>query len=100
MSPTKPTQGPTVELRWAVWLLATMGILYQQIFHERYVAIPQLVISFELCNCNLRYKALETTFYVVIALLPSLAVYEMVRNNDFDYLKFLTFFFDPETLMS
>merc|ERR1719174_616394 len=50
--------GATVELRWAVWLLATLGILYQQIFHER-------------------YKALETTFYVVIALLPSLAVYEM-----------------------
>ena len=60
----------------------------------------QLVISFELCNCNLRYKALETTFYVVIALLPSLAVYEMVRNNDFDYLKFLTSFFNPEILMS
>merc|ERR1712130_773822 len=51
--------GASVELRWAVWLLATLGILYQQIFHER-------------------YKALETTFYVVIALLPSLAVYEMV----------------------
>ena len=29
----------------------------------------------------LRYKALETTFYVVIALLPSLAVYEMVRHE-------------------
>ena len=27
--------GATVELRWAVWLLATLGILYQQIFHER-----------------------------------------------------------------
>ena len=67
---------------------------------SREVAIPQLVISFELCNCNLRYKALETTFYVVIALLPSLAVYEMVRNNDFEYLKFLTSFFDPEILMS
>ena len=67
---------------------------------SREVAIPQLVISFELCNCNLRYKALETTFYVVIALLPSLAVYEMVRNNDFDYLKFLTSSFDPEILMS
>lgn len=50
--------GVSEELRWAVWLLATLGILYQQIFHER-------------------YKALETTFYVVIALLPSLAVYEM-----------------------
>ena len=66
---------------------------------SREVAIPQLVISFELCNCNLRYKALETTFYVVIALLPSLAVYEMVRNNDFDCL-ILTSFFDPEILMS
>ena len=29
--------GATVELRWAVWLLATLGILYQQIFHERYL---------------------------------------------------------------
>ena len=27
--------GASVELRWAVWLLATLGILYQQIFHER-----------------------------------------------------------------
>merc|ERR1712002_1054445 len=50
--------GATVELRWAVWLLATLGIVYQQIFHER-------------------YKALETTFYVVIALLPSLAICQM-----------------------
>jgi len=50
--------GVSVELRWAVWLLATLGILYQQIFHER-------------------YKALETTFYVVIALLPSLAIWQM-----------------------
>ena len=31
--------GATVELRWAVWLLATLGILYQQIFHERYVSV-------------------------------------------------------------
>jgi len=51
-------EGISVELRWAVWLLATMGILYQQLFHER-------------------YKALETCFYVVIALLPSLAICEM-----------------------
>jgi len=51
-------EGVSVELRWAVWVLATLGITYQQIFHER-------------------YKALETTFYVVIALLPSLAICEM-----------------------
>ena len=46
--------------RWAVWLLALLGITYQQLFHEK-------------------YKALETTFYVLIATLPSLAVLEMVR---------------------
>jgi len=50
--------GSSVELRWAVWLLALLGITYQQLFHER-------------------YKALETTFYVIIATLPSLAVLEM-----------------------
>jgi len=50
--------GLSVELRWAVWLLALLGITYQQLFHER-------------------YKALETLFYVIIATLPSLAVLEM-----------------------
>jgi len=54
----KHLSGLSVELRWAVWLLATIGIIYQQTFHER-------------------YKAIETTFYVVIALLPSLSVWEM-----------------------
>ena len=49
-----------VPSRWAVWLLALLGITYQQLFHEK-------------------YKALETTFYVLIATLPSLAVLEMVR---------------------
>ncbi len=41
-----------------MWLLASLGILYQQVFHER-------------------YKWLETTFYVFIALLPAYAVFEM-----------------------
>ena len=59
--------GPSVELRWAVWLLALLGITYQQLFHER-------------------YKALETTFYVIIATLPSLAVLEMVGNTGDIYL--------------
>ncbi len=45
-------------LEGAVWLLASLGILYQQLFHER-------------------YKWLETTFYVFIALAPAYAVYEM-----------------------
>ena len=41
------------DLRWLVWFLAAMGILYQQIFHEK-------------------YKWLETFIYVLIGLLPSL----------------------------
>jgi monocyte-to-macrophage differentiation protein len=41
------------DLRWFVWCLAAMGILYQQIFHEK-------------------YKWLETLIYVLIGLLPSL----------------------------
>jgi len=52
--------GPAAELRWVVWVLATLGILYEQLFHEK-------------------YKALETVFYVVVALLPSLAVLEMEK---------------------
>merc|ERR1711936_1208655 len=55
-------EGITVELRWAVWVLATLGILYQQLFHEK-------------------YKALETLFYVVIATMPSLAVLEMADQS-------------------
>merc|ERR1719510_1930351 len=31
--------GATVELRWLVWVLATLGITYQQVFHERYKAL-------------------------------------------------------------
>lgn len=41
------------DLRWIVWFLAAMGILYQQIFHEK-------------------YKWLETFIYVLIGLIPSL----------------------------
>ena len=44
-----------------MWLLALLGITYQQLFHER-------------------YKALETLFYVIIATLPSVAVLEMVSG--------------------
>lgn len=41
------------DLRWTVWFLAAMGILYQHIFHEK-------------------YKWLETLIYVATGLLPSL----------------------------
>ncbi|XP_023330324.1 monocyte to macrophage differentiation factor [Eurytemora carolleeae] len=64
----KSLSGISSELRWAVWVLATLGILYQQIFHEM-------------------YKALETFFYVVIALLPSLAVFEMDDSGGLFELK-------------
>ena len=40
------------DLRWTIWFLAAMGILYQQIFHEK-------------------YKWLETIIYVIIGLVPS-----------------------------
>ncbi|KAJ0174509.1 hypothetical protein K1T71_009617 [Dendrolimus kikuchii] len=40
------------ELRWAIWLLAVLGITYQQIFHER-------------------YKMLELLLYLVMGLGPA-----------------------------
>uniref|UniRef100_A0A1Q3F7F6 Putative macrophage maturation-associated protein n=1 Tax=Culex tarsalis TaxID=7177 RepID=A0A1Q3F7F6_CULTA len=42
-------------IKWCVWVLAIMGIIYQQMFHER-------------------FKSLETFFYVVIGLGPSLVI--------------------------
>ena len=40
-------------------MLAVVGILYQQMFHER-------------------FKMLETVFYLVIGIMPSMAVMNMV----------------------
>ena len=31
--------GVMVELWWVLWVLATLGILYQQLFHEKYKAL-------------------------------------------------------------
>lgn len=64
----RTVNGVFAELRWAVWLLTTLGIIYQQLFHEK-------------------YKALDTFFYVVIALLPSLAVLEMEEVEGLNHLK-------------
>lgn len=47
------------ELKWAIWYMAMAGLVYQQLFHER-------------------YKLVDTLVYVLIALTPSLAVLEMV----------------------
>lgn len=52
-----PPAHPTILciLKWMVWLLAGCGILYQQIFHEK-------------------YKCLETFLYVVMGIGPSLVI--------------------------
>ncbi|CAB4066478.1 MMD [Lepeophtheirus salmonis] len=48
------------ELQWLTWVLAFLGILYQQLFHEK-------------------YKLIETLMYVFVALTPSLSVLEMAE---------------------
>ncbi|KAF7418390.1 monocyte to macrophage differentiation factor 2-like isoform X1 [Vespa mandarinia] len=48
-------------MRYAVWIMAMLGILYQQIFHER-------------------YKMLETIMYLVIGIGPSVAI---INVNDY-----------------
>lgn len=58
------------DFRWSVWFLAAMGILYQQIFHEK-------------------YKWLETFIYVVIGLLPSLPFVHSVSKTGPSYLFFV-----------
>ena len=57
---TLPHDGFAYHLRWGIWPLSLLGIVYQQLFHEK-------------------YKWLETTFYLVIGIVPgALAVLEMV----------------------
>lgn len=53
-----PTGCLAAELHWGVWILASLGILYQQWFHER-------------------FKWLETTFYMLVSLVPCLHLFEM-----------------------
>ncbi|CRL03457.1 CLUMA_CG016311, isoform A [Clunio marinus] len=51
------TQHPYIVyvLKWLIWILAALGIIYQQIFHEK-------------------YKSLETIFYALIAIGPATVV--------------------------
>ena len=58
----EPRDGWGRFFRWAIWPFASLGIIYQQLFHER-------------------FKLLETTFYILIGVLPSLVVYEMVSKD-------------------
>lgn len=48
-------------MRYIVWIMAVMGIVYQQIFHER-------------------YKMLETIFYVIMGIGPSVAILNVVSK--------------------
>ena len=59
----EPRDGWGRFFRWAIWPFALLGIIYQQLFHER-------------------FKLLETTFYILIGVLPSLVVYEMVSKDE------------------
>ncbi|CAH2093132.1 unnamed protein product [Euphydryas editha] len=50
------------ELRWAIWLLAVLGITYQQIFHER-------------------YKMLELLLYLIMGLGPAVIIVTSNQDN-------------------
>ncbi|XP_050688487.1 monocyte to macrophage differentiation factor 2-like isoform X2 [Eriocheir sinensis] len=63
-----PQDSWTMHLWWGIWVLAVAGILYQQMFHER-------------------FKMLETVFYLVIGILPSLAVMDMDDHSGLAELK-------------
>ncbi|XP_071443447.1 monocyte to macrophage differentiation factor 2 isoform X2 [Hetaerina americana] len=63
-----PPDGWAAELRWVVWLLASLGILYQQLYHEQ-------------------YKWLETLFYLVMGIAPSIAILSMSDFSGLTELK-------------
>ncbi|XP_017889068.1 monocyte to macrophage differentiation factor 2 isoform X1 [Ceratina calcarata] len=55
-------------MRYAVWIMAILGILYQQIFHER-------------------YKMLETLFYLLMGIGPSVAIINVYNYYNITELK-------------
>ncbi|GAB1869941.1 Monocyte to macrophage differentiation factor 2 [Camponotus japonicus] len=55
-------------MRYVVWIMAILGILYQQIFHEK-------------------YKMLETIFYVVMGIGPSVAILNVYNYYNITELK-------------
>uniref|UniRef100_A0A1B6LPD0 Monocyte to macrophage differentiation protein n=1 Tax=Graphocephala atropunctata TaxID=36148 RepID=A0A1B6LPD0_9HEMI len=66
-----PQDSLAAELWWLVWVLAAAGILYQQMFHER-------------------YKTLETCFYIFLGAAPSLAVLAHIEHAEFAGIQELT----------
>jgi channel protein (hemolysin III family) len=63
-----PPDGWAAELWWLIWILASCGILYQQLFHER-------------------FKWLETTFYLFMGVAPALAIVSIVSRYSYIPLK-------------
>jgi monocyte to macrophage differentiation protein len=59
-----PPDGWAAELWWLIWILASCGILYQQLFHER-------------------FKWLETTFYLFMGVAPALAIVSIVSRYSY-----------------
>ncbi|XP_071876336.1 monocyte to macrophage differentiation factor 2 isoform X3 [Bombus fervidus] len=55
-------------MRYAVWIMAILGIVYQQIFHEQ-------------------YKMLETIFYLIIGIGPSYAIINAYHQYNITELK-------------
>lgn len=55
-----PEEGWSSVMRWFVWILAAMGIGYQQAFHEK-------------------YKSLETIIYLIMGVGPSVPLMTEVR---------------------
>lgn len=55
-------------MRYVVWIMAILGILYQQIFHER-------------------YKMIETIFYLVMGIGPSVAIINVYNYYNIAELK-------------
>ncbi|KAJ8682294.1 hypothetical protein QAD02_018086 [Eretmocerus hayati] len=66
----EPFQGDVLlpTMRILIWIMAAVGILYQQIFHER-------------------YKWLETVFYLIMGLGPSFAIVGINEYNNIPELK-------------
>ncbi|XP_015512793.1 monocyte to macrophage differentiation factor [Neodiprion pinetum] len=63
-----PDDGLLIAMRYLVWIMAMLGILYQQVFHER-------------------FKMLETIFYLIMGIGPSIAIINITEISGIKELK-------------